>query len=401
MSTKLNFKPILALFSGVLFSSSISNAQSSCTTPSVLDWSNVTWIAGATSNSYTVNTTTLSFSLTDPSGALLSSSSSSSFFASPYNVAFYSGDGSTTPQKALSIAGEATIMGTANKITTTITFSKLVKDVSFKLFDVDGATSPKRSEVITVSGSNGTTTITPTLTKQVATSDQTISGGTVTSGTTAYANVGTGSDNGTINVAFSSPVDKVTIEFSLTNTNTSTGFSANTEPGFALHDINFCDDVIVLPVNFGIINATVSNEILSVNWETLSEKNNNHFEVEVSTDGKTFSHAATVVSKVNGETEQNQTYAVSISLHTNVHMGIGVAAIVLIILLLFGIKMRNKFVLTFSTIVLVGTIGFASCQKNSIGEIGIKYKKLYVRIVQIDNDGTKTCSKIIQAQNKD
>lgn len=54
---------------------------------------------------------------------------------------------------------------------------------------------------------------------------------------------------------------------------------------------------IVNPVQFGTIQALLAKEGLIVNWQTLSEVNNHHFDIEVSVDGKHFTKVATVLSK--------------------------------------------------------------------------------------------------------
>ena len=58
------------------------------------------------------------------------------------------------------------------------------------------------------------------------------------------------------------------------------------------------DSIVTLPI---AIESTAvfkfNNNAVSINWKTAYEINNNHFEIEYSTDGKTFSSIATIASK--------------------------------------------------------------------------------------------------------
>ncbi|MEO8406390.1 MAG: T9SS type A sorting domain-containing protein, partial [Chitinophagaceae bacterium] len=55
-----------------------------------------------------------------------------------------------------------------------------------------------------------------------------------------------------------------------------------------------------LPVNLLSFSAQLSNNDISVNWKTADELNNDHFELERSTDGKTFTSVATVPALTSG-----------------------------------------------------------------------------------------------------
>jgi len=41
-------------------------------------------------------------------------------------------------------------------------------------------------------------------------------------------------------------------------------------------------------VSFGDVDASSRNGIVTVNWSTLTETNNNHFEIQTSANGKTL-----------------------------------------------------------------------------------------------------------------
>src|SRR5690606_26794662 len=57
---------------------------------------------------------------------------------------------------------------------------------------------------------------------------------------------------------------------------------------------------IPLPVTFGNIQAWIKDKILTIDWSSIHETNNHHFEIEVSTDGSAFTKVATVASKAPG-----------------------------------------------------------------------------------------------------
>ena len=60
------------------------------------------------------------------------------------------------------------------------------------------------------------------------------------------------------------------------------------------------DTTVTLPITFQSTSAyKVNDNLVSINWQTAYELNNNHFEVEHSTDGKTFSSIASILSANN------------------------------------------------------------------------------------------------------
>lgn len=148
-----------------------------------------------------------------------------------------------------------------------------------------------------------------------------------------------------------------------------------------------------LPVNFGSISAFLKNGALQVNWQTLTEKNNDHFIIEVSKDGKIFSRAGTVQSKaVNGNSSVGTSYTFNKTVSTG-------AAVLGVIALMgmgaMGINRRRKAAL----VMAIGAIIFFgySCQKNDGKLDDANGQSLFVRVVQVDKDGTATYSKVIKA----
>lgn len=154
-----------------------------------------------------------------------------------------------------------------------------------------------------------------------------------------------------------------------------------------------------LPVLFGEINAEIKTGQLMLNWSTLSETNNDHFDIEVSKDGTNFQKIGTLTSKaVNGNSEAILNYQFSSPLsNTASLLGISLLSLAFIVLLF---NRKNK-VLLMLMIVAGAGFGIGSCSK-SPDQIDIsKDSKLFVKIVQVDKDGTSKSSKVITAFKAD
>ncbi len=148
----------------------------------------------------------------------------------------------------------------------------------------------------------------------------------------------------------------------------------------------------VLPVLFGELTAIRSDDVLSVNWQTLSEKNNDHFEVQASADGVHFKTIGTVQSKaVNGISDQVLAYQFS--------AGGGATALSFaafgIFLSLFTKK--NKRILM-GGVALMLVLAGVSCKKSS-ELVKPDESEVYIRILQVDKDGKQTYSKVIKSVN--
>lgn len=154
-------------------------------------------------------------------------------------------------------------------------------------------------------------------------------------------------------------------------------------------------DNITLPVVFGTISAAISGTTLQVHWQTLSEKNNDYFEIQVSEDGKNFKTIGTVKSKAaNHNSDIPITYQFATTGNRYTFIGLGVIAF--LGALLFG--RRNKWI--FGVLLLTLTIASVACTKNDQTIISNK-KDVFVRIIQVDIDGTTTASKVIKATIQD
>ncbi|GAB3420560.1 BspA family leucine-rich repeat surface protein [Niabella aquatica] len=151
-----------------------------------------------------------------------------------------------------------------------------------------------------------------------------------------------------------------------------------------------CDESS-LPVHFGPVAAILKNNELLVRWSALSETSNNHFNIQVSRDGIDFTTIVTVPSKApGGTTDQVTNYQQIIPLPISVLSGITIAFAVLG----FGIKRKSRLYLLTSVVLFVCTL-FA-CSRQDMAGIETN-EKLFVRIEQVDIDGTASYSKTVQA----
>jgi len=154
-------------------------------------------------------------------------------------------------------------------------------------------------------------------------------------------------------------------------------------------------ETTTLPVVFGTISAAISGTTLQVHWQTLSEKNNDYFEIQVSEDGKNFKTIGTVKSKAaNHNSDIPITYQFATTGNRYTFIGLGVIAF--LGALLFG--RRNKWI--FGVLLLTLTIASVACTRNDQTIISNK-KNVFVRIIQVDIDGTTTASKVIKATIQD
>lgn len=152
----------------------------------------------------------------------------------------------------------------------------------------------------------------------------------------------------------------------------------------------------VLPVQFGAITATTGGDALLVNFTTLEETNNDHFNIQASEDGKDFKTIATVKSKHAGTVfTGTTTYSIRIDRNGNaVLMGLSILAAAA---LGFGGARRNRkiFMTAVLSYILIG-VAAVSCSKNSAEIVVDKNdQKGYMRIEQVDADGHSRFSKVI------
>ena len=153
----------------------------------------------------------------------------------------------------------------------------------------------------------------------------------------------------------------------------------------------------ILSVGFGKLSSFIQNGELLLNWNTISEINNNKFIIEVSKNGiNGWKKIGEVNSKAgNGNSSINLDYSFKINLSNALEL---LAATMLLGLFIPSICRRKRIVL--SIFALSMTVGYFSCQKSdSIREAKVG-EKIFVRLSQVDKDGSITVLKIQEAVRK-
>ncbi|GAB3006680.1 hypothetical protein GCM10027051_02650 [Niabella terrae] len=151
----------------------------------------------------------------------------------------------------------------------------------------------------------------------------------------------------------------------------------------------------VLPVRYGSIKAAISAGMLEVNWSTMSETNNQKFDVEVSADGVHFAKAGTVFSKADGG---NSDKALYYSFSTPVTRAMAMAGISAIVLALIALGLRPKRRWPAMLVLLLGMgTALASCDKSGEAVLTNPESKIFVRLKQYDTDGGISVSEVITA----
>ena len=144
-----------------------------------------------------------------------------------------------------------------------------------------------------------------------------------------------------------------------------------------------------LPVQLGTISASMKNQTLLVQWTTETETHNDHFDIEVSSDGTHFKKIATVASKAPGGNSGS-------SLQYEYETALPALALGLGFLFVTGLFIQRKRNYRCSTVAFLLTVFFfTGCSKNGL-EVTPAGSNLYLRIVQVDKDGTKMYSRIIK-----
>lgn len=161
---------------------------------------------------------------------------------------------------------------------------------------------------------------------------------------------------------------------------------------FYLHDFVF-NGSISLPVDFGTVTAVQKKETLSVKWNTLKETNNAYFEVQVSKDGEVFKTIKTVASK-NGNSGIGQDYDVNI-IASDVTSLLGLPVILGLMWMNIKINRKNRMILFMAGFIMLVTNFMACSRQGNIIEPG-NSEKTFIRIVQVDIDGTRSYSKTVQ-----
>jgi len=166
-----------------------------------------------------------------------------------------------------------------------------------------------------------------------------------------------------------------------------------------VNNVNFGIWNPALPITLGAFNATISGENqLHINWSTVSEKNNDHFDIEVSENGAAFKKIGTVISKAtNGNADNAINYAFTFDM-TAINIALGFSLLSLLFITLPSGKISGWLRLAplFTGIIL---LGLASCMKKDYNSLE-NPAKLFVRLKQVDKNGDFEYSKAIQAVKK-
>ncbi|MGE9313489.1 hypothetical protein ACLOAU_17695 [Niabella sp. CJ426] len=145
-----------------------------------------------------------------------------------------------------------------------------------------------------------------------------------------------------------------------------------------------------LPVMLEEINASVRSGHLNVNWTTLSETNNSHFDIELSRDGETFFKIGSIVSKaIEGNSDKKLNYLFSAPFEK-------LSEILLLSLSssFFFNRKKSKLLLGLIFIVIICAIG---CKKSHQIHLNDE-RNWFVRVVQVDLNAKRQYSKIIAIQ---
>ncbi len=183
------------------------------------------------------------------------------------------------------------------------------------------------------------------------------------------------------------------------------GFSGEAVIWYTVEDTNgnisnrasvrtFVADGTVLPVRFGSFSATLTQGHLQVDWTTVSETENSHFEVEVSADGDHFKRVGTMKSQaVNGNSDAALHYQFSLDSSQTAAL-LGVSLSLSVLALATGRSRKRKWAA--SALIAIMATGYLSCSKQDRTTITGK-ESLFVRLKQVDKDGKYTYSKVIRA----
>lgn len=176
-------------------------------------------------------------------------------------------------------------------------------------------------------------------------------------------------------------------KFTLTDLNQTSNNGATSPVNFGISN-----DPAVLPVFFNAVSAKIINGQLVINWSTGSESNNDHFEIEVSKDGTSFTSIGSVKSQApNGNSREVINYKFEMDLQGGVAaLGIGALAFGALAL---GFSRKRKLLMVL-LMVTGSTLFFIGCKRDVAGLDNDG--SIQVRVVQVDIDGSRTPSKIVQ-----
>lgn len=195
-----------------------------------LDWNGNAWPSGTLSNQYTVSGTDFDFTVSGATGSLQNDPGQG--VSTPVTSTYMTGGTGATQQSVLLYANYP---NNSSTVTVTLDVGDLsggtnngVAELQFTVFDVDFGNNQFQDQ-LTVTGTNGVSTVTPVLTQGSA---NTVSGNVVTGQSPA----GNAVADGNVTVTFSERVTQVSFIYG-------NGANVPANPGnqaIALHDILIC-----------------------------------------------------------------------------------------------------------------------------------------------------------------
>ncbi|MFT3903171.1 MAG: hypothetical protein QM727_08350 [Niabella sp.] len=152
----------------------------------------------------------------------------------------------------------------------------------------------------------------------------------------------------------------------------------------------------VLPFDFGFLNAKWNGKQLIIDWSSLAETDNVHFEIQASKDGNNFIPIGTVNSKAaNGSSTTEINYSFSLALPGTL------AGFSLLFAALFVPAFsKNKRINIMFALLCIASCYFSCSKQNAdVNDEVNKLKdfgKIYVRVARVDKNDAKYYSKIVQ-----
>lgn len=163
----------------------------------------------------------------------------------------------------------------------------------------------------------------------------------------------------------------------------------------ALDNLDFDVASAVLPATFGNVSAVAGNGTVEVQWTTLSETNNQQFEIQLSRDGNSFTGIKTIPTLAPGGSS-----AVPVNYHVVIN---GPSATLLFSISLFFpllYLMRKKHIRLAGILLLLPGITFLSgCQKQPTS-VDTNETRVFLRVAQVDQDGRISYSKTVKVVNE-
>jgi hypothetical protein len=157
-------------------------------------------------------------------------------------------------------------------------------------------------------------------------------------------------------------------------------------------------NLVLLPVTLTSFTASLNtNGLLKANWKTAAEKNNSHFILQGSADGKTWKDLARKNAAENAVS--GASYELETNIGTMTLAGFGLLGLLLL-------PFTNKRYRMFAFLVVVAVVAVACAKDKDSNNIDLSSEKslnsntIYLRLAQVDLDGTTTYSEPIPVKAK-